>query len=66
MSMTYGDYDGELVFAKAFLEYWPFKYAGFGAGHRYLDADVEYDPGHKKEDYEFTLPGPMIYGKLGF
>jgi hypothetical protein len=66
MDMTYGDYDGELYFAKAFLEYWPFKYVGFGAGYRYLYADVQWDPGHKKEDYEFTLPGPMLYMTLGF
>ena len=66
MSMDYGDYDGELYFANAFFEYWPYKYAGFGAGYRYLEADVEYDPGHKQEDYEFTLPGPLIYMTLGF
>ena len=32
LSMSYDDYDGSLVFANAFLEYWPFQYAGFGAG----------------------------------
>jgi len=66
LSLTYGDYDGSLVFANAFLEYWPFEYVGFGAGYRYLNADIEYDPGHKKEEYDVTLPGPMLYVTLGF
>ena len=66
MSLTYGDWDGSLWFANAFLEYWPFKNAGFGAGYRYLDADVDYDPGHKKETYDFTLSGPLVYMTVGF
>jgi len=66
LSLTYGDYDGSLVFANAFLEYWPFDYVGFGAGYRYLKADIEYDPGNKTEEYDVTLPGPMFYVTLGF
>jgi hypothetical protein len=66
MSLTYGDYDGELVFANAFIEYWPFKYFGFGAGYKYTSVDVNYDSGKKKENYEATLPGPTIYLKVGF
>jgi hypothetical protein len=66
MSLTYGDWDGSLWFANAFLEYWPFNNAGIGAGYRYLDADVDYDPGHKKETYDFTLPGPVVYLTVGF
>ena len=66
MSLTYGDWDGSLWFVDAFFEYWPFRHAGIGAGYRYLDADVEYDPGQKKETYNFTLPGPVLYVTAGF
>jgi hypothetical protein len=66
MSLTYGDWDGSLWFANAFFEYWPFRNAGIGAGYRYLDADVDYDPGNKKETYDFTLPGPVVYVTVGF
>ena len=66
MSMSYGDWDGSLWFVNAFVEYWPFRNAGIGAGYRYLDADVDYDPGHKKETYDFTLPGPVVYVTVGF
>ena len=64
--MKYGDWDGTLLFANAFLEYWPLKYAGIGAGYRYLKADIEYDPGDKVEEYDVTLPGPVLYVIFGF
>ncbi len=65
-SMKYNDWDGSLWFANAFLEYWPWQYVGIGAGYRYLSANVEYDPGHKKETYDFDLPGPVFYVTAGF
>ena len=66
ISLSYGDWDGSMYFADAFLEYWPWKNVGFGAGYRYVDVDVDYDPGHKKETYDFTLPGPVLYVTAGF
>jgi len=66
MSLSYGDYDGSLVFANASLEYWPFQYAGIGAGYRYVAADIEYDPGSKTEEYDVELPGPVLYVTFGF
>ena len=65
-SLKYGDWDGTLLFANAFLEYWPWQHVGFGAGYRYISAEVDYDPGHKKEEYDFTLPGPVFYVTAGF
>ena len=65
-SLSYGDWDGSLFFIDAFLEYWPWQHVGFGAGYRYTDVDVDYEPGHKKETYDFTLPGPVIYVTAGF
>ncbi len=66
MSLNYGDFDGSLVFANAYLEYWPFPHAGFGAGYRYVDADIDYDSGSKTEKYDVTLPGPVVYVSFGF
>lgn len=66
LSLSYGDYDGQLVFADAALEYWPFQHAGLGVGYRYFKVDVEYDPGKKKEEYDVELPGPLIYATFGF
>ncbi len=65
-SLSYGDWDGRLLFVNLFIEYWPWEHVGFGAGYRYVDAHVEYDPGHKIEEYDFTLPGPMLYMAVGF
>ena len=66
MSLNYGDWEGSLYFANAFVEYWPFRYAGLGAGYRYISVDVTYEPGHKKETYDVDLPGPVFYVTVGF
>ena len=65
-SLSYGDWDGSMYFISAFLEYWPWEHVGFGAGYRYMAVDVDYDPGHKTETYDFTLPGPLVYLAVGF
>lgn len=66
ISLNYDDYEGELVFANVFLEYWPFRHAGFGIGYRYVEADIDYDSGKKVEKYDIQLPGPMAYVIFGF
>lgn len=66
MSLSYGDFDGDLLTANATLEYWPFQYVGLGLGYRYLKVDVDYDPGNKKEKYDVKLPGPVFYLTVGF
>ncbi len=64
--MSYDEWEGSYVFANAFLEYWPFKYAGFGAGYRYVHADIEYNSGEMTEKYDVKLPGPYLYVIFGF
>jgi len=66
MSASYEDFDGSLILANAAIEYWPFKNAGFGAGYNYITADIDYDPGYKKENYDVDLPGVVFYLTLGF
>ena len=66
MSLNSGDWSGSLYFYTAFFEYWPFRYAGLGAGYRYISVDIEYEPGHKKETYDVDLPGPVFYVTASF
>ena len=66
LSMSYDEWEGSYVYANVFLEYWPFKYAGFGAGYRYVHADIEYNSGEKTEKYDVKLPGPYLYVTFGF
>jgi len=66
MSLTYDDYDGNLLFARATLDYRFKKNFGIGGGYSYYDFDVEYDPGGKVETYEVRFHGPGIYAILGF
>jgi len=66
MSMSYDEYDGELIFARGALEYWPFENVGLGAGYSYIAADVDRDTGKKKENYDVEMPGPIFYMTVGF
>ena len=66
MSLSYKDYSGDLLFASATLEYWPFRYAGLGVGYNYVIAEIDYEPGNKEETYEIELPGPLVYLTVGF
>ena len=66
MSLSYGDYDGDLVFVRGLLEYWPFTNVGLGAGYAYTKADIDYDPGNRKETYDIKMPGPVVYLAVGF
>jgi hypothetical protein len=66
MSLSYGDYDGELLFAQGTLEYWPFQNVGLGAGYAYRTANIEYKADSKKEKYDIEIPGPILYLTVGF
>jgi hypothetical protein len=66
LSLSYGDWDGQMWFVNAFLEYWPWQHVGFGAGLRYFGVDVDYDGSKYKEEYNFDLPGPVFYVTAGF
>ena len=61
MSMSYDDYEGDLVFAQGSIEYYPLKNFGMGVGYGFRNVDVEYETDNKKETYDVELPGPMIF-----
>jgi hypothetical protein len=66
MSLTYDEYDGDLFFVRAALEYRLKEHFGIGGGYSYFDVDVEYDSGKKIETYDIKFDGPMVYLILGF
>ena len=66
MSMKYDEYDGNLFFVRALLEYRFRKNFGIGGGYSYFHVDVEYDPGHKVETYDVDFTGPLAYLTFGF
>ena len=49
MSLSYDDYDGDLFFVRALLDYRIKKHFGIGGGYSYYDFNVDYDPGSKVE-----------------
>lgn len=66
MSLSYGDYDGDLIFARGALEYWPYENVGIGAGYSYISVEVDYTTDKKKETYDVDMPGPVVYLAVGF
>ncbi len=66
MSLSYGDYDGDLLFVNGTLEYWPFQNVGLGVGYAYRSANVTYKANSKKEKYDVEMPGPILYVTVGF
>ncbi len=66
MSLSYDDYDGDLFFVRALLDYRIKKHFGIGGGYSYYDFNVDYDPGNKVETYDVKFHGPMVYLILGF
>ena len=66
MSLTYDDYEGDMYFVRATLEYRLKEHFGIGGGYSYYDIDVEYDTGKKLETYDVKFSGPMVYLIVGF
>ncbi|MEZ5559775.1 MAG: hypothetical protein R3E86_14685 [Pseudomonadales bacterium] len=61
LSATYGDYDGELYFLRAALEFDFSDRFGVGAGYWVSDFDVERSKSSTTERYHVDLPGPYVY-----
>ena len=66
MSLTYDEYDGNLLFVRGTLEYRLKEHFGIGGGYSYFDVDVEHDKGKKVETYDVKFKGPLVYLILGF
>jgi hypothetical protein len=66
LSANYGDYDGQIYFVRAALEYDFSNHLGVGAGYWHTDFDVDRDTGTKLESYNVKLPGPQFYLKARF
>jgi hypothetical protein len=65
-SLSYGDYDGELLVAGAALEYRFSDNFGIGAGYTFMDIDLDVDRTRAKEHYAFELHGPVLFLTAGF
>ncbi len=66
VSLTYDEYDGELLALNGQLAYWPTESFSIGLGYSFIDIDVDRDRGSKREYYDLDLDGPRAFVSVAF
>ena len=66
VSLTYDEYDGELLTLNGQLAYWPTESFSIGLGYSFIDIDVDRDRGSKREYYDLDLDGPRAFVSVAF
>jgi hypothetical protein len=66
ISLSYDDYDGELLALHAQLAYLLTGRTSVGLGYTFFDFDVERDRGTRREYYDLDLQGPRVFLNVAF
>lgn len=66
LSLSYGEYDGDLYSLRGVIEWRPWQHVGLGLGYQYVDIDVVIDRSDYNEIYDLTLHGPILFLSIGF
>jgi hypothetical protein len=66
ISLSYDEYDGELLALHAQLAYLLTKRTSLGLGYTFFDFDVERDRGTRREYYDLDLEGPRVFLSVVF
>lgn len=66
ISLSYDEYDGELLALHAQLAYLLTRRTSLGLGYTFFDFDVERDRGTRREYYDLDLDGPRIFLSVAF
>ena len=66
LSLSYQDWDGDLLTLGAQLEYTVSKRIGVGFGYTNEDFDVTHEDSKGKERYELDMTGPTLYLRANF
>lgn len=61
LSLTYDDYDGDLLTLHGQLAYWWTDRFAIGAGYSFIDLDVVRDRGTRREHYDIYMNGPRAF-----
>lgn len=64
--LDYDDYSGDLVTVAANLEYRFTDHVGAGVGYNYVDMNLSVDKSSRKDKYNLSYKGPMLYLSAGF
>ena len=66
LSLSYDDWDGDLLSVGAQLEYTISRRFGIGLGYTNVDLDVSHEDSVGREKYELDMTGPTLYVRAGF
>ncbi len=66
LSLTYGDYEGDLWSFRGSVEWRPWNRVGLGLGYQYIDVDAVVDRSDHQELYDIKLDGPVLFISVGF
>lgn len=66
ISLSYDEYDGELLALHAQLAYLLTRRMSVGLGYTFFDFDVERDRGTRREYYDLDLEGPRVFLSMSF
>lgn len=66
LSLSVGDYDGELINLQAKVTYRVFENIGIGAAWRYVDYRVDVDKDRYAGRFEYEFNGPSLFLQAGF
>jgi hypothetical protein len=66
ISLSYDEYDGELLALHAQLAYLLTGRTSLGLGYTFFDFDVERDRGTRREYYDLNLHGPRVFLSVAF
>jgi len=66
ISLSYDEYDGELLALHAQLAYLLTARTSLGLGYTFFDFDVEHDRGTRREYYDLDLEGPRVFLSMAF
>ncbi len=66
LSLSYGDWDGELLSGSVDVEYELSDKFGVGIGYVDVDLDVKYDDSVGREVYELEMEGPLLFFRATF
>jgi hypothetical protein len=66
LTLSIGDYDGELINAQASISYRVTRNVGIGAGYRFVSYDVGVDKTDALGEFDYNFSGPSIFLEAGF
>ena len=66
ISLSYDEYDGDLLALHAQLAYLLTGRTSLGLGYTFFDFDVEHDRGTRREFYDLDLEGPRVFFSVVF